>query len=56
MWPALKQFILRDNKQAADETHFKCNYSKSSMKCDKMPPRCVLNGLEVIPIPEEKFE
>ena len=30
-----------------------CNYCKSSMKHDKMPPRCVLNGLEVIPIPEE---
>ena len=30
-----------------------CNYCKSSMKRDKMPPRCVLNGLEVIPIPEE---
>ena len=53
VWPALKQFMLRDNKQAADETHFMCNYCKSSMKHDKMPPRCVLNGLEVIPIPEE---
>ena len=53
MWPALKQFMLRNNKQAADETHFMCNYCKSSMKHDKMPPRCVLNGLEVIPIPEE---
>ena len=53
VWPVLKQFMLRDNKQAADETHFMCNYCKSSMKHDKMPPRCVLNGLEVIPIPEE---
>ena len=53
VWPALKQFMLRDNKQAADETHFMCNYCKSGMKHDKMPPRCVLNGLEVIPIPEE---
>ena len=45
--------MLRDNKQAADETHFMCNYCKSSMKRDKMPPCCVLNGLEVIPMPEQ---
>ena len=30
-----------------------CDYCKSSLRQNKMPPRCVLNGLEVIPIPEE---
>ena len=53
MWPALKQYMLKDNPEAADDTHFMCNYCKSKIRSNKMPPRCVLNGLEVIPIPVE---
>ena len=35
---------------------YMCNYCKSSIKNNKLPPtapRCVLNGLEPVPIPVE---
>ncbi len=30
-----------------------CNYCKPIVKRNKLPPRCVLNGLQTVPIPEE---
>ena len=30
-----------------------CNYCKSLIKKDKLPSRCVLNGLETVSIPPE---
>ena len=30
-----------------------CNYCKSVIKKNKLPPRCVLNGLETVPMPPE---
>ena len=30
-----------------------CNYCKPKIKADVLPPRCVLNGLETVPIPSE---
>ena len=32
---------------------YMCNYCKSAIKNNKLPPRCVLNGLEPVPIPVE---
>ena len=30
-----------------------CNYCKAAIKNNKLPPRCILNGLETVPIPPE---
>ena len=35
MWPVLKQYMLKDNPEAADETHFMCNYCKSKIRSNK---------------------
>ena len=53
MWPTLKQYILELNPAADDQTLYMCNYCKSSIRKNKLPPRCVLNGLETVPIPPE---
>ena len=54
VWPRIKSYVLQQNPTAADEVLFICNYSKKLIKNDKkLPSRCVLNGLEVVPIPPE---
>ena len=50
VWLRLKAFILKRNKTASKQVLFMCNYCKQSIKIDKMPPRCVLNGLETVEI------
>ena len=50
VWPTLKAFILDRNKTASEQVLFMCNYCKQSIKIDKLPPRCVLNGLETVDI------
>ena len=53
MWPLLKEYMLKENAGAADETHFMCSYCKHLIKMDKMPSRCILNGLHVVEVPPE---
>ena len=54
VWPRLKEFILGQCPNTNEVgTMYKCNYCKSSIKNNKLPPRCVLNGLEPVPIPVE---
>ena len=43
VWPTLKAFILERNKTASKQV-------QHSMRNDKMPPRCVLNGLQTVEI------
>ena len=50
MWPRLKAFTLESDETASKQVLFMCNYCKSSIKIDKLPPRCVLNGLETVEI------
>ena len=52
MWPRLKQYIVDHNPAANDQTYM-CNYCKSGIKKNNLPPRCVFNGLETVPIPPE---
>ena len=47
VWPRLKAFILECDESASKHVLFMCNYCKQSIK---MPPRCVLNGLETVEI------
>ena len=54
VWPRLKEFILGQCPNTNEvATMYMCNYCKYSIKNNKLPPRCVLNGLEPVPIPVE---
>ena len=53
VWPALKDFILKEDPDAAKKALFMCHYCKSSLRSNRMPPRCVLNGLQTVPVPQE---
>ena len=53
VWPDLKCHILKNNPDAAKQVLYMCYYCKNMIKSNKMPPRCVLNGLQTVPIPLE---
>ena len=53
VWPRLKSFILQQNPNAGEEVLFMCKYCKPIIRKNKLPPRCVLNGLQTVPIPSE---
>ena len=53
VWSRLKTYILQQNPDANDQTLFMCNYCKGMIKSEKVPPRCVLNGLETCSVPKE---
>ena len=53
VWPALKSYVLQQNPNAGEEVLYVCNYCKPLIKKKQMPPRCVLNGLQIVPIPPE---
>ena len=52
VWPRLKSFILEQNPSAGDQVLYMCNYCKPVIK-NKLPARCVLNGLQLDTIPPE---
>ena len=49
MWPRLKQHILDHNPTADQQILYMYHCCKSGTKQNKLPPRCVLNGLETAP-------
>ena len=53
VWPRIKNYVLHHNPAAANDILFICSYCKPIVRKEKLPPRCVLNGLEVVPIPPE---
>ena len=53
VWPRLKNFMTQNYPAATDQELFMCKYCKALVKKDKLPPRCVLNGLQTVPIPSE---
>ena len=53
VWPALKAFIVEQNPDANYRVLYMCNYCKTLVKKDEMPPRCVLNGLQTVSMPPE---
>ena len=53
MWPVLEQHILSEDGAAANKSFFVCHYCKGAIRKDKIPPRCVLNGLEVVELSQE---
>ena len=50
VWPTLKAFIFERDETASKQVLFMCNYCKRTIRNDKMPPRCVLNGLQTVDI------
>ena len=53
IWKTLKARISNDNSGAAVQTHYLCQYCQPLLNNNKMPGRCVLNGLEVEPVPQD---
>ena len=53
VWPDLKCHILKNNPDAAKQVLYMCYYCKNMIRSNKMLPRCVLNGLQTVPIPLE---
>ena len=53
MWKTLKHHVSERNPNAANETHYVCAYCRVRLNRNEMPSRCVLNGLEVDPVPPE---
>ena len=51
VWPALKGFIVEHNPDANQQVLYMCNYCKPLIKQDVLPARCVLNGLQTVPVP-----
>ena len=51
--PALKAFIVEQNPDANKQVLYMCNYCQPLIKQDVLPPRCVLNGLQTVPVPPE---
>ena len=45
--------ISEQNPNAGDQVLYMCNYCNPLIKKNVLPPRCILNGLHVVPIPEE---
>ena len=56
VWSRLKEYILDHNPAAEQQMMYMCNYCKSAIKKNKLPSRCVLNGLEIVPMPHELAE
>ena len=53
VWPRLKAFVMKQNKPASSNVLYMCKYCKPRIKSDELPARCVLNGLETVPLPVE---
>ena len=52
-WKSLKRHILQNNSDTASQTHYVCQYCRPVLNKDKMPSRCILNGLFTEPMPKE---
>ena len=50
IWDRLKAHVLKHNPSADEQQLYICNYCKPIVRNGLMPSRCVLNGLETVPI------
>ena len=53
VWAELKCHIMKSNPEAGNQVLYMCNYCKP--RRSMMPPRCVLNELQTVPIPKELY-
>ena len=49
----LKAHVLKYPPTVSGQVLYMCHYCKRRVRGDIMPARCVLNGLETVPIPPE---
>ena len=47
------RFTAKEDHKALDKLHFMCKHCKQALRHDAMAPRCILNGLQTMPVPEE---
>ena len=52
-WLVLRAYMYMSDPEATIKTHYVCQYCRPIMNQDKLPSRCVLNGLQVEPVPKE---
>ena len=53
MWEVLRAYMYMSDPEAPNKTHYVCQYCRPILNRDQLPSRCVLNGLEVEPVPKE---
>lgn len=52
-WSKLNQHMLTTDPDVADKTLYVCSYCRPILNSNKIPNRCILNGLITEPIPDE---
>ena len=53
VWSELKLYIQSNTPDVATKVLYMCSYCKVLIRKNRMPARCVLNGLQTVPIPPE---
>ena len=53
VWLELKLYIQSNIPDVTTTVLYMCSYCKALIKKNRMPARCVLNGLQTVPIPPE---
>ena len=53
VWLRLLAYVICTNPEANSEQLYICNYCKPRIRSNELPCRCVLNGLQTVPVPAE---
>ena len=53
IWCELKAHVLKYPPTVSGQVLYMCHYCKTRVRSGNMPARCVLNGLQTVPIPPE---
>ena len=53
VWLRLLAYVIYTNPEASSEQLYICNYCKPRIRSNELPCRCVLNGLQTVPVPSE---
>ena len=53
VWLRLLAYVICTNPEASSEQLYICNYCKPRIRSNELPSRCVLNGLQTVPVPPE---
>ena len=53
VWKLLKQHMSQKNSNTGSESHYVCPYCRPILCANRLPCRCILNGLMTEPMPRE---
>jgi len=53
IWHDLKDYLIQNDPSVAEKPLYVCTYCRPVLNSNKIPSRCVLNGLYTIPVPDE---